>query len=359
LILDLIGAGYTVYAFATDYNSSTEEQVSLLGAFPVRYRLSRGGMNPLADVWNAILLSRKLRRYNIDTVLSYFSKPVIFGTLAAVLAGIKNRFGMLEGLGYAFTKRPYGDKLSTLCLRWLLVSLYRLTLPLLDTVIFLNPDDRSDLIDSYRIKVQSSIILGGIGLSLDEFPYSPPKTDRVSFLFIGRFLAEKGIHEYIEAARLVKADFPEAEFIMLGEPDESNPGSLSRQQVSQLIDDGIIVCPGKVDNVLPWLIQCSVFVLPSYREGVPRSSQEAMAIGRPILTTDVPGCRETVVTGRNGFLVKPWSPQELANRMIFFIHNPEKIGPMGQASREIAEKHYDAGLVNKRILSLLASKKDN
>jgi len=164
-------------------------------------------------------------------------------------------------------------------------------------------------------------------------------------------LADKGINEFIQAARIVKLKSESSRFIILGGLDETNPGGLTASEVSVLINEGLVEHHGHVNDVTGWLKNSSVFVLPSYREGVPRSTQEAMAIGRPVITTDVPGCRDTVVEGLNGFIVPPWSPEALAERMLFFVKNPDQIEVMGLQSFKIAQENFDARLVNERLIS--------
>ena len=285
-------------------------------------------------------------------VFSYFAKPVIFGTFAAVLAGVNRRVGMLEGLGYVFTDQPDGFRIKTYILKMVQVCLYHLSIPFLERLIFLNSDDQADLIESYGIKVKKVSILGGIGVNLLDYPYTVPNHDHVSFLFVGRLLAEKGVNEYISSARLVKEKYPKVKFVMLGGVDE-NPGGLSVKKIKQLMNNGLVIHPGNVSNVIDWINESSVFVLPSYREGLPRSTQEAMAVGRAVITTDVPGCRETVEDGVNGFLVPRWSPDKIAEKMIYFIENPGIIEQMGLESRRIAQEKFDSSKVNEKLISYL------
>lgn len=192
---DLIGVlvqqGHTVYAFAIDYCPDTRRQVADLGAVAVDYRFSRGGMNPFSDLLNTFRLSIKIRALAPDLVFSYFSKPVIFGTIAAAVAGVNKRMGMLEGLGYAFTRCPAKPGFKRYIVVRMQVALYRLALPLLDNLIFLNEDDPKDLLERYRLKVRRVCVLGGIGLDLQKYAYSKPPSYVVSFIFIGRLLAEK------------------------------------------------------------------------------------------------------------------------------------------------------------------------
>lgn len=353
MIRTLVQQGHEVYAFALDFDDESNQFVRNLGATPVIYRLSRAGLNPLSDIINTYKLSRQLRHIAPDIVFTYFSKPVIFGTIAAFFAGVKRRVGMLEGLGYVFTEQPHGIRLKTAIIRRIQVLLYKISFPLLERIIFLNSDDPVDLLQKHKISVKQYSIIGPIGLDLSSYPYSGLSINPVSFLFIGRLLAEKGIHEYLAAARIVKVKYPESIFIVLGGVDKDNPGGLSVDELNNLHDTGLIIHPGHVSNVQDWIKRSSVFVLPSYREGFPRSTQEAMSMGRPVITTDVPGCRETVIDGVNGFVIPPWNAEKLAEKMIFFIENPEKITSMGQASFEIAQSHFDAKKINAKLLNLL------
>lgn len=350
LIKALVAEGHTVYAFALDYTETSKAQVSLLGAEPVDYKFSRAGLNPVFDILNTLKLSIKLRSLSLDVVFSYFAKPVIFGTFAASVAGVKRRIAMLEGLGFVFTEHPNGVTLKVKILRKIQVFLYRCALPFVERIIFLNPDDPVDLLTKYGLTAKRVSVLGGIGLNLADYAYSVPMQTPFSFIFVGRLLAEKGVHEYVNAARLVKQLYPDVRFVMLGGLDEDNPGGLSVTELAGLKREDLVVHPGHVSDVVAWLNSSSVFVLPSYREGVPRSTQEAMAIGRAIITTDVPGCRETVVDGVNGFLVKPWSAEDLAKKMMIFLASPDLALSMGLESRRIAQENFDSVKVNKTLV---------
>lgn len=355
LICTLLKKGHQVYAFTSEYTAEDLKKIEQLGAIPITYTLNRGGLNPLADIIATYQLSKKIKAINPDLVFSYFSKPVIFGTLAAKLAKVPRVIGMLEGLGYTFTEQPEGLSKKTQLIKKIQVFLYKIALPQLDQLIFLNPDDPKDLLEKHAIHVKNVEVLGGIGLNLQDYPYQPLSDIHLplKFLFIGRLLKEKGIHEFVQAAKLVKEKYPETEFTVLGAIDHANLGALSEAELHQLIQTNIIHYPGHVSNVSDWIAENHIFVLPSYREGVPRSTQEAMAIGRAIITTDVPGCRETVVNGVNGFLVPKWNPEALAEKMIYFIENPDQISLMGAASYEIAKEKFDANVVNKRLIKFL------
>ena len=355
LIQALLAKDHTVYAFTSQYTEEELSKIEALGAIPIPYELNRGGMNPLSDAKATYALSKKIKEINPDLVFSYFSKPVIFGTLAAGFAKVPRIVGMLEGLGYAFTAQPEGMSKKAQLIKSIQVFLYKIALPQLDSIIFLNPDDPKDLLEAYHIKVKQLDVLGGIGLDLEEYNYQPIETTAlpINFLFIGRMLKEKGIHDFIAAAKIVKQNYPDVQFTVLGAIDSSNPGALQQSELDRLISLSIINYPGQVDDVQKWIADSHVFVLPSYREGVPRSTQEAMAIGRAVITTDVPGCRETVFDGVNGFLVEKWNPQALAEKMIYFIEHPEEIKKMGYESYKIAQDKFDAHKVNKRLINML------
>lgn len=354
LIRTLLKKGHQVYAFTSEYTAEDLKKIEKLGATPITYTLNRGGLNPLADIVATYQLSKKIKTINPDLVFCYFSKPVIFGTLAAKLAQVPRVIGMLEGLGYTFTEQPEGFSKKTQLIKKIQVFLYKIALPQLDQLIFLNPDDPKDLLEKYAINVKNVEVLGGIGLNLDHYKYSENFNSNISFIFIARLLAEKGIHDYIKAAKIVKEKYPSVKFTVLGAIDKEALGSLKEEELESLVKTNIIEYPGHVSNVSEWIENSSVFVLPSYyREGVPRSTQEAMAIGRAVITTDVPGCRETVIDGVNGFLVQKWSPEALAEKMIYFIEHPEKIRVMGAESYKIAVEKFDAEKVNQRLVNIL------
>lgn len=360
LIIDLVHRGHTVYCLVSDYTSETKTLVKKLGAIPVDSILNSKGINPVADIKSTIKLSQLLKELQPDVVFSYFVKPVIFGTIAAKMAKVPRIIGMIEGLGNAFTPNDTnGFDFKKKAIQRIQILLYRSALPLLDTLIVLNPDDQEDLVNRFNIKVKDTVVLGGIGVDLDKFKYTPIKSDtEISFVFIARLLKEKGIYEYLNAAKKVKGKYPETTFYLLGGFDKHNPFALRKSELNSYLSSGIVDYPGHVENVADYLIKSSVFVLPTfYREGVPRSIQEAMAIGRPIITTDVPGCRETVKNGVNGYLIPPFNEDALVEKMLKFIEQPKLINEMGKESRRIAELKFDVNEVNDKLINILIPKK--
>ncbi len=352
LIAALVARGVEVFAIAPDYDAQTRDSVLVLGATPVDCSLNRTGMNPVRDMVSVFRLAMLLRRLKIDVSLGYFIKPVIFGTLAAVLAGVPQRFCMIEGLGYVFTPASGTEPLLRQFLRWVVSGLYKFALKFARRVFLLNDTDIADMISRGLVQRSQVVKLGGIGVDLAEWLPARCVTEPLTFLLAARLLREKGIVEYAEAARIVKKAFPATRFLLLGGLDP-NPGGLNAAEVNVWLRTGLLEWPGHVP-VQNWLAQASVYVLPSYyREGVPRSTQEAMAMGRAVITTDAPGCRETVVDGLNGFLVPVRDAVALADAMMRFIKQPELIEIMGKASRALAVERFDVHKVNAVMLATM------
>jgi len=351
LIRDLCAAGLRVHCLAPDYDAQTRADVAALGAEPVDYRLQRTGMNPLRDLADMARLAVLLRRLAPEVSFAFSTKPMVYGTLAAWLARIPRRVAMVEGAGYVFTPSGSRPGWRRRVLRLVVETLYRRALGRAHRIIFLNPDDRREFIERGLAAAERSVLLGGIGVDLLAWRPAPPVTEPMCFLLVARLLREKGIVEYAAAARRLKDRYPAARFVLLGGLD-TNPGGLDRRQVEAWVAEGVLEWPGHVP-VRPWMEQASVFVLPSYREGVPLSTQEAMAMGRPVITTDVPGCRETVRDGVNGYLVPARDVEALAEAMRRFLDDPGRVAPMGSASRRIAEQCFDVREINRKLLAWL------
>jgi len=352
LIQAFVKKGLRVYALAPDLNDEKLDKIRNLGAEPVPYRLSRSGMNPLRDFWDTMRLFFLLRYLKPNYSLGYFIKPVIYGTIAAWLAGVPGRFAMIAGLGFVFTDSHTDLSFKRKTLRFVVAKLYTFALSLSEKVFFFNPDDINEFVEKRIVSKGKAIRLRGTGVDLQEWPSVPAVTSPMTFLMVARLLKEKGVQDYAAAARIIKAAHPEVRFVLLGDID-SNLGALSIEQVKAWVQEGSIEWPGYAE-VRPWLRQASVFVLPSYyREGVPRSTQEALAMGRPVITTDVPGCRETVISGHNGVMVPARDPYALAQAMQMFITNPDLVISMGENSRRLAEDRFDVHQINSHILSVM------
>jgi len=290
-----------------------------------------------------------IRRVKPDCVLTYTVKPVIYGMLAARISGIQQRYAMITGLGYAFiSSHSFGKKILKLTVSFL----YKLSLAKAKAVFFQNNDDLN-LFRNKKIIGEKSHALRvmGSGVDIEHFKFTQIPSGKLVFLLIARLLNDKGIREYVEAARIVKEKRPndEVNFFLLGSFD-SNPAAIQPSVIEQWVSDGFIKYLGSTNDVRSYIEQCSVFVLPSYREGMPRSVLEAMSMGRAIITTDAPGCRDTVVNNENGYLVPVKSIKELSIAMLKLIDNRQAIRKMGIKSRKMAEESFDVSKVNKVIL---------
>jgi glycosyltransferase involved in cell wall biosynthesis len=256
---------------------------------------------------------------------------------------------MITGLGSALI----GEGFKMTCLAMVAKWLYRRALAGNEGVFFQNPDDRAFFEQNHLLAPGCRItMINGSGVDLERFTYAAPPSGDLTFLMMARLTRDKGLVEFVEAARLLKARHPEVRCRLLG-PLDSNPTAISQQQVSAWEREGIVEYLGSTDDVRPALAQAQVFVLPSYGEGTPRSVLEAMATGRAVVTTLAPGCKETVLEGQTGFLVPPRDPVALANAMGRFIEEPSLIPKMGIAARALAEDKYDVNKVNAVILKAL------
>lgn len=352
LLRDFVARGFAVKALAPDYDDKTRAAVLALGVEPIDIELDRTGLRPLHDLRAAIALWRLLRELKPDLVFNYFIKPVIYGGLAAWMAGVPSRFALVAGLGYIFTPDGERDPLKRKLLRFVARQLYRLGFAASQRVFLQNADDLAYFTERRILPSRKAVLLNGTGVDLNELRVSAIPAGPPVFLLMARLLREKGIAEYVEAARILRRDTIGVRFVLLGGLDP-NPGGFTLCDVEAWTRDGLIEWLGHVDDVRPHLARASVFVLPSYREGKPRSTQEAMAMGRPIVTTDAPGCRDTVIDGVNGFLVPPRDAGALTVAMRRFIDDPALIAPMGLQSRRLAEERFDVRAINAIMLSVM------
>lgn len=347
LLSALSNSGHEVIACAPGHDEATEATLRHMGVRYCAVPLERAGMNPVRDLTSLVWLARMLRRRRPDIILSYTVKPVIYGSLAARLAGIPFIYSMITGLGYAFL----GETAKGRIVNGLVTRLYRAALKANSTVFFQNPDDLMLFVRLKILKEGKATLINGSGVDIDYYAQAPIGT-RPVFLMIARLLRDKGVGEYAEAARGVKSRYPYAAFRLLG-PLDSNPSSITTAELRTWQQDGTIEYLGATDDVRPFLQNANVYVLPSYREGTPRSVLEAMAMGRPVVTTDAPGCRETVVDGDNGFVVPVKDFRALARAMEKFILQPELMPRMGRRSRQIVEEKYDVRKVNAVIMKTM------
>lgn len=346
LVKEFINKGYEVVVTGPD--QIDVDKIESLGAHFVEIPMNKTGTSIIGDVKYCYDLLRLLRKERPDITLGYTVKPVIYGAIAAKLAGVKNINSLITGGGYTFIATSIKARVLGIIVR----NLYRVGLRRADHVIFQNPDDLKEFVRSRLVKREKCSYVHGSGVNLDQFQPAPyPK--EISFFCLSRLLKSKGVCEYLEAARIVKEMYPKVKFYLLGKYETNMQDAVKMEYVESFIKDGIVQRFEETDDVRPYYEKCSVYVLPSYREGTPRTVLEAMAMGRPIITTDTQGCRETVDDGKNGFLVPVKDRQAVADKMVWFIENQVQIGSMGKESIAIVKKKYDVTKVNKSMMMVM------
>ena len=355
LIAAIQNSGFDIHIAAPEFNVYPEErkQLEALDYTVHDIPMQRTGTNPAADAKTLFALYRLMKNIKPDYVMGYTIKPVIYGSLAAKLANVPHRFALITGLGYAF-QGAEDQHYKKSNLQKIMHSLYSAALKSTQKVFFQNPDDEALFRTMGIIKsTVPSKVVNGSGVNVSEYAVVPFTTVNnmpiARFLLIARLLGDKGIREYAQAAKIIKAKYPQVQFDLVGWIDD-NPDAIQQHELDGWIGKGLFEFWGKLDDVQPAIAASSVYVLPSYREGTPRTVLEAMAMGRPIITTDAPGCRETVIDGHNGYLVPVKAIDELVTAMEAFILNPERIISMGAASRQLVEEKFDVDSVNKVML---------
>lgn len=347
LLEALVKQGYSVITFAP----AAPEIALKLRAIGVEFRsipLERTGMGPLSDIFLLAHLYREFSALRPDVVFSYTIKPVLYATIAARLARVPVIIAMMTGLGYVFT----GDSLRRRCLRSVVTLLYRIALRKAQCVFFQNHDDHKVFLEK-RILAPGMRVehINGSGVDVDRFsPTMLPHT--VSFLMIARVIRDKGVFEYVAAARLLHSRYPGI-LCRLAGPLDSNPSAVNSVQLRAWVDEGAVQYLGELEDVRPAITDTAVYVLPSYREGMPRTVLEAMSMGRPVITTDVPGCRDTVIDGESGRLVPDRDANALCAAMIKYLEDPASVARMGAAARERAIRVFDVRRVNETIVGVI------
>lgn len=346
LLRALRAQGHQVIALAPGEAPEVQQTLASWGVHYFPISLERTGMDPRRDSRDMAALTERLRELRPDAVLAYTIKPIVYGLLAARAAGVARRYALVTGLGYSFQ----GEGLKRKALSQVTGQLYRAALLGARRVIFQNPDDRNLFVERGLVRPEQTTIVNGSGVDLAH--YAPaPLPDAPIFLLIARLLREKGVVEYVEAARQLRAEAPNARFLLAG-PLDSNPSSVSAAELEGWVAEGTVEYLGELKDVRPALAQSSVYVLPSYREGTPRTVLEAMALGRPVVTTDAPGCRETVEPGVNGLLVPVADVPKLVGAMREML-DADKRQAMGAASLALARRKYDVNVVNGQMLEAL------
>lgn len=342
-ITALLNAGYKVVAIAPkdDYSFKLED----LGAEFYHIDIDQGGTNPIKDIGTFLSFLKIFKSFKPDVVLNFTPKNNIYGTLAGYIVGAKS-VNNIAGLGMLFINEGFTSKIARF--------LYKVSQSKASKIFFQNEDDKTLFLDNKLAPSYLVDRLPGSGADLNRFQVSPASDDgSVRFLLIARMLYDKGISQYIESARALRSKYGDkVEFNLLGFLDVNNPSAVSRDDMQKWVDEGIVNYLGTSDCVEKEIAKVDCMVLPSYyREGVPKSLLEAAAMGKPIVTTDNVGCRETVDDGVNGYLCVPRSTESLTEKLELIINlsHQERLA-MGQFSRKKVENEFDEQIVIQKYL---------
>lgn len=345
LIRELAARGVEVTVLAP--RDRTFGLLTAMGCRCIDLPVASKGTNPRDDLRTLWALYRHYRSIRPDIVFHYTIKPNIYGSIAAKLAGV-NSVAVTTGLGYVFIQQSRAAQVAKM--------LYRFAFRFPREVWFLNRDDKAAFVDqNLLVHPERARLLHGEGIDLEQFAFTPlPDTAHFDFVLIGRLLWDKGVGEYVEAARRLRARYPQARFRLLGPVGVDNPSAITRAEVAAWEQEGIIEYLGEAHDVRPFIAAANCVVLPSYREGVPRTLMEASAMGRPIVATDVPGCREVVAHGINGLLCEVRNADSLADRLAQMLDmSGDARRAMGERGRQKVMAEFDERVVIKQYKDLV------
>ena len=315
----------------------TAQQLDAHGLIFENIEFSRRGLNPIRELATVVRLRAILRRINPDIVHNIALKPVVLGSLAARLAGVRNVVNAPVGMGYVFTSHESKARI----LRPLVKRLIRNVLSRPNSkVIIENSDDYNNLISGRFAKKESISLVKGAGVDTAKFSYTVESVEPVKVIMVARLLRDKGIQEFIDAAEIVKQSKSSVKFLLVGDVDDGNPTSLNTKQLVELKNSQNVEWLGARLDIAELLAASHIACLPSYREGLPKSLIEAASVGRAIVATDVPGCREVVTHLINGLLVPPRDSKALAAALLVLINDPELRSKMGRENRSKAEREF-------------------
>lgn len=351
LIREVIAKGHEVHASASEPDEGG--LLHDMGLIFHQLPMARRGTNPLADLRLKKSYEKLIREVGPDVLFCYTIKPNIYGAMAGRAAGVERIVTMVTGLGNVFvSEKGIRRKLVRLAV----VALYRKAARDCSCMIFQNPDDRRRFVDMRIVREEKTRLVDGSGVDMQYYRPSPLPAEPV-FLMVSRLLREKGVMEYLNAARIVKKEQPEARFLLVG-PYEDSGFALTEEDLRPYIQEGCVEYLGETGDVRPYYAMASVVVLPSFREGTPRTVLEAMACGRAVITTDAPGCRETVQHEKTGLLVPVGDAPALAEAICRMIRSPERVKDMGGAGLAYCRERYEVGKVNKTMLAILGLQGD-
>ena len=336
---------YKVYVLAPDIRDDLKPELINMGIEFIEIKLERKGFNVLNLISSVFELVSLFKEIQPNIIFSYTHKAILSGSLAAKISGFSNTFSMVTGTGHLFDNQTKKEKV----IKFIGSQVLRIALRFNKLVFFQNPDDQALFLKNNIVLSQKTKLVNGSGVNLDKFSVSPLPSEPI-FLCMARLIKSKGLEEFARAAKRVKKINPEARFILYGYPDD-HPDSINENEIiSNWLNDFGVEYFGYAENPIDAIKESSVFVLLSYKEGTPRVVLEAMAMGRPIITTDAPGCRETVKSGVNGFLVPRFDDLEAANAMTKLL-SAELREEMGKESRKFCELKFNVHEVNNALLS--------
>ncbi|MBQ3093632.1 MAG: glycosyltransferase family 4 protein [Clostridia bacterium] len=344
LIRDIVARGHDVTCISCEPPEEWEAAVKELGASYVQVPMSRTGTAFFEDVKTIFAFKKTLKELNPDVFFAYMSKPIAYGGMAAKMLKIPNMYVLVSGLEIAF----YSGGLKNAVVRFVLKTLFGNTHKACKKIFFQNPDDQAVFKKLGIVTDEQTVLVNGSGVDMTHFTRKPLPEEPV-VLMVARLVWSKGIREYLRAAQLVKEQRPNVRFLLVGGLD-TNPESLTKDELDEHIGASTIEYLGHSGDVREHLEKCSVFVLPSYHEGTPRSVLEAMATGRPIITTDAPGCRETVKEGYNGYLVPVGDSEQMAARIIELADDAAKRQQMADHAYSMCDEKYDVVKVNRQMI---------
>lgn len=346
LLVRLLDDGYRITVISP--NDSFSEKLKMVGCDVIDLPMSAKGVNPFDDIKLVTLLYRYYRKLNPDLVIHYTIKPNIYGSLAAKIAGIPS-LAITTGLGYTFVNNNFIAKIAR--------QLYKMAFRYPKEVWFLNEDDRQAFLMYSLVSENKAKLLHGEGVNVSLFSPIPVSlsNNSTTFLLIARMLWDKGIREYVEAARVIKSKYPKTHFQLLGACDVPNPSLISREQISIWESEGIVEYLGTTDDVRTVIANVDCVVLPSYREGIPRTMLEAASMAKPLIVSDAPGCKDVVIHGKTGFLCKVKDRNSLAAAMELIINqSTQERVDMGMAGRNLVLHKFDERIVIKKYIDMLS-----
>lgn len=350
MMKEFLQRGWRVFAIGNESETDWAAQFHAEGIEYQQIQVQRNGINPFHDLKTLSSIKKLLRSIRPDKVFCFQAKTIIYGTIAANALDITDVYPLIAGVGSAFLS----DSLKARLVRTALTTEYRYSMRKCPAVFFQNEDDERLFRRYHIITKQKTVRLHGSGVNLERFQVMP-LPDKPAFLCISRLIRDKGVMEYLEACRMLKQSHPEVRCMLVG-PYDSNPSAIKPEELAPYVESGVVEYFGEQKDVRPYLAQASVFVLPSYREGTPKTNLEAMACGRAVITTDAPGCRETVRDGVNGLLVLVRDSKAVYQAMNRLVENPEMLVHMGRQGRKQAEEIFNVRFVNEKICETMEIK---